>query len=130
MHDLQFGFTKGGGCDKALLIFKSVVEYYNERESTIFAAALDLTKAYDRLNHCVLILKLCKIGIPGDLIMLFMFWFQNLCGVVVWGNNESLRFNIRSGVRQGGVCSCWLFNIYVNDLVIRLEKQWFRLYDV
>jgi hypothetical protein len=32
-----------------------------------------------------------------------------------------MRFNIKSGVRQGGVCSCWLFNVYVNELIIRLE---------
>jgi hypothetical protein len=85
IHDLQFGFTKGGGCDRALLMFKSVVEYYNEHGSTVFAAALDLTKAYDRLNHCVLILKLYEMGIPRDLVMLFIYWFKNLCGILYGG---------------------------------------------
>ena len=46
MHELQFGFTKGGGCNKAVLVFKTVVEYYNNHGSTVFVTALDLTKAY------------------------------------------------------------------------------------
>ena len=50
MHELQFGFTKGGGFIKALLVFKTVVEYYNNRGITGFVAALDLTKAYDLTN--------------------------------------------------------------------------------
>ena len=44
MHELQFGFTKGGGCDKTLLVFKTVVMYYNNHRSTVFVAALGLKK--------------------------------------------------------------------------------------
>ena len=45
MHELQFGFTKGGGCGEALLVFKTVVEYFTYHGSIVFVAALDLTKA-------------------------------------------------------------------------------------
>ena len=45
LHELQFGFTRGVRCDNALLVFKSVVEYFNLYGSTVFAAALDLSKA-------------------------------------------------------------------------------------
>ena len=54
LHDLQFGFTKGGGCDKALLVFQAVVEYFNKHGSTVYVSTLDLTKAYERLNQCIL----------------------------------------------------------------------------
>ena len=62
---------KGGGCNKALLVFKTVVAYFNKHVSTVYVSALDLTKAYDRLNQCILILKLYDIGIPRDIIMIF-----------------------------------------------------------
>ena len=51
--ELQFEFTKSGGWDKALLVFKTVVEYYNNYRSTVFVAALNFTKACDRLNQCI-----------------------------------------------------------------------------
>ena len=78
MHELQFGFTKGGECDKTLLVFKTVVEYYNNHGCTVFVAALDLTKAYDRLNQCIFKLKLCDMGLQRDIVMMFVFWFQHL----------------------------------------------------
>ena len=123
MHDLQFCSIKGVGCDKALLVFKTVVEYFNKYGSTVYVSALNLTKAYDRLNQCILILKLYDIGIPKDIIMIFLFWFQNLSAAVVWGNVKSSIFSIKSGVRQGRVCSCWMFNLYVNELIIKLEES-------
>ena len=52
-HELQFEFTKGGACDKAVLVFKTVVAYYNNHGSTIFVAVLDLAKTYDRLNQYI-----------------------------------------------------------------------------
>ena len=73
MHELQFGFTKGGGCDKALLVFKTVIEFYNNHGSTVFVAALDLTKAYDRLNQYILILKFYDIGVLREIIMMLVF---------------------------------------------------------
>ena len=106
MHDLQFGFTKGDGCDKALLVFKIVLEYFNKHGSTVYVSALDLTKAYNRLNQCILIQKLYDASIPRDIIMIFLFWFKNLSAGVIWDNVSSSVFSIKSGVRQDGACSC------------------------
>ena len=114
---------KGGGFDKALLVFKTVVEYFNKHGSTVYVSALDLTKAYDKLNQCVLILKLYDIGISRDIVMIVLFWFKNLNAAVVWGNVKSSVFSIKSGVRQGGVCSCLLFNLYVNELIVKLQES-------
>ena len=73
LHDLQFGFTKGGGCNKAFLVFKIIVEYFNKHGSNVYVSALDITKVYDRLNQYISILKLSDIGIPRYIIMIFMF---------------------------------------------------------
>ena len=45
MHELQFGFTKGGGCDKAVLAFETVFKCYNSHGSIVFVTALNLTKS-------------------------------------------------------------------------------------
>ena len=83
MHELQFGFTTSDGCDKTLLVFRTVVEYYNKHRSTVFVAPLDVTKAHDRFNQCILIFKLYNIGVPRDIFKMFVFWFQHLCAIVV-----------------------------------------------
>ena len=69
--ELQFGFTKGGGCEKALYVFRSTVQYFNEHGSTVYSAALDISKAYDKLNHCILLRKLICLRVPPDIIMVF-----------------------------------------------------------
>ena len=55
--------------------------------------------------------------------MIFLFWFKNLSAAVVWGNLKSSVFSIKSGVRQGGVCSCLLFNLYVYELIGKLQES-------
>ena len=57
-HEMQFGFTAGGGCDNAVFIMNSVIEYFTQSKSNVFVATLDLTKAYDRVSHCGLLTKL------------------------------------------------------------------------
>ena len=53
----------------------------------------------------------------------FCFGLKNLSAAVVWGNVKSSVFIIKSGVRQGGVCSCLLFNLYVNELIVKLQES-------
>ena len=33
-------------------------------------------------------------------------------------------FSVKSDVRQGGVCFGWLFNLYINELILKLEDSW------
>ena len=55
--------------------------------------------------------------------MIFLFWFKKLSAAVVWGNVKSSVFSIKSGVRQGGLCSCLLFNLYINELIYKLQES-------
>jgi hypothetical protein len=127
-NDLQFGFTSGGGCEKAVHVVRSVIEYFNEYGSTVYLAALDISKAYDRLNHCAILLKMRKVNVPVDLIMVFWYWFQHLYAVVVWYDIISEQFDVKSGVRQGGVASCWIFNLVIDGLIDKLECSGFGCY--
>jgi hypothetical protein len=125
MHDLQLGFTAGGGCDNAVFLVKSVIEYFNAYGSNVYVASLDLSKAYDRVNHCKLLMKLFDASVPIDIVLMFSYWFRNLFCIVEWEKHRSMPFKMLSGVRQGGICSCWLFNLYINKLVRLLENSGF-----
>lgn len=50
--DLQFVFLeKNVGCTSAIFTVRSVIEYYNKRGSTVNLRMLDVSKAFDRVNH-------------------------------------------------------------------------------
>jgi len=63
------------------------------------------------------------IGIPVHIIRLIVNWYTKIVSVVQWDNYFSSYFVIKSGVRQGGVLSLILFNIYVDCLAESLRES-------
>jgi len=121
--DLQFGFKKNLGCSHAVFALRQCVEYFVARGSTVFMAALDAQKAFDRVNHVKLFSRMCEIGVPAHVIRLIMNWYSNIIMIVKWENSYSDACSIKCGVRQGGVLSPVLFNVYFNVLVKSLERS-------
>ena len=83
VDDLQFGFVSGKGCKKSLFTLDSIVNFVTSRGSPVFMAALDASKAVDRVNHFALFTKLICIGVPVYLLNILMNWHLKLCGYVL-----------------------------------------------
>ena len=49
--ELQFGFKKGVGCTDAIFALKATVGHFVNNGSCVYAASLDISKAFDRVNH-------------------------------------------------------------------------------
>jgi hypothetical protein len=105
-----------------LLDLRQLVTYYNERGSNVFIASLDASKAFDRVNHFKLFSVLLKRGLPLGFVDLIANWYLKLSVVVRWNGFNSGALRILSGVRQGGVLSPSLFNIYVDSIICRLRN--------
>ena len=56
-HDSQFGFKKSLGCSHAIYCVRNIVSHYVTNGSTVNLCALDITKAFDRMNHHGLFVK-------------------------------------------------------------------------
>ena len=79
--------------------------------------SVDLCKAFDKINHFALFLKLLKRGLPKQFIAILICWYSKLSSRVKWGDSFSKRIFLTSGVRQGGVLSPFLFNVLVDDVL-------------
>ena len=84
-------------------------------------SSLDATKAFDYVDHAILIDKLFRRGVPSCLLEIINNWYCKLSAVVGWNHVLSAEFRIFSGVRQGDVLSPVLCNLYVDDLIQQLE---------
>lgn len=123
VHDAQFGFRPGLSTESAILCLKQTVQYYKDRSTPVYACFLDLSRAFDLVSYDVLWDKLRGAGVPPELTGLFQYWYSNQLNQVRWGDVLSEAYRLECGVRQGGLTSPKLFNLYVNELIVELSSR-------
>lgn len=123
--DLQYGFKSGLSCSHAIYTVRSTVNYFNAYGSTVNLCSLDVTKAFDRVNHHVLFLKLMERCLPRNLVILLSKWYSISTAIVRWNMCISKTVKILAGVRQGGVLSPLFFSIFVDDIFAKLKSAGF-----
>ena len=119
---LQFGYKKKHSCAHAIFALRTCIDYFTERGSTVYTAFLDCSKGFDKVNHDGIFIKLMQRKIPLCFLNILIYWYSNLTSLVRWNGSFSRSFNVRSGVRQGGVLSPHLFAVYVDDLILKLRN--------
>ena len=61
-------------------------------------------------------------GIPGYILRILIYWYKNQDMCIRWGDAYSAKLKVTNGVRQGGILSPYLFNVYVDELSEELNK--------
>lgn len=112
----QFGFKPKHGTDSCVFILKSIVDMYTANGSPVFICFLDSSKAFDRLDHWALFYKMLAAKCNILVIRLLRYWYTTQTFCVKWGSTYSDCFTVINGVRQGGIMSPALFNLYMDDL--------------
>ena len=118
----QFGFKHGLSTELCIFSLRQVIDYYMSMSSPVYICYLDASKAFDRINHWTLCKKLLDRNIPCILVRLLSNWFSSQLFIVQWGPSLSKSFNVCNGVRQGGILSPVLFNVYIDELSIGLTN--------
>jgi exonuclease III len=117
----QFGYKKSIGCNHAHYAVQKSIEYFISRDSTVNLCSLDLSKAFDKLNRYILFAKLMDRNCPIKFINILECWFNKSYTSVKWGNSYSRLVSLSNGIRQGSILSPFLFSVYTNDLLVKLQ---------
>ena len=117
----QFGFKKKHGTDQCIYVLKEIIDLYRTLNGSVFVCFLDASKAFDRVNHRTLFKNLSERGVPVYILRILMYWYHNQTTCIKWGDLLSTKFKVTNGVREGGILSPYLFNVYVDELSEQLK---------
>ena len=92
--DNQFRFKKNVGCSFAICTVRSIVDNYVTGGCTANLCAIDLSEAFDKVNHNALFIKLMNRRMPVELLNILNFWFSACYMSVKWFNSWSSIFKV------------------------------------
>ena len=124
----QFGFRTGYSTSMALAsISNKIVDAFESNEFAL-GVFIDLSKAFDTINHTILLSKLNRYGIRGRALDFFSSYLDNRLQCTRFGSFVSDFKTITCGIPQGSLLGPLLFIIYINDLYKSAHDLSFILY--
>ena len=99
-----------------------------DRKTLLISIFMDLSKAFDTLNHNILLDKLCHYGIRGTALYWFKYYLTNRQQYAEIDGTASDKRVITTGVPQGSILGPLLFLIYMHDISYTSQLFKFILY--
>ena len=124
----QRGGIPGRKISHSLTLFRDVIERVNELEDKTKKAgaafvAIDLEKAFDYVDRKMLWLIMKEMGYPTDFINKLKTLYNECEMVIMNGGEECCTIAATNSVRQGCPLSMYLFEIFIEPLIVALDRE-------
>ena len=124
----QYGFRKLYSTTLALVEFTDTITRYLDEGKYCISIFVDLTKAFDTVDHEILLHKLEHYGIRGHANNFFRSYLTNRLQYTVANDSASSTGKIECGVPQGSVLGPLFFSLYINDIHHSVGTEYVRLF--
>ena len=116
LSDNQYGFRKHHSTSYALTcLYDNISSAIDNKEYTV-GIFIDLSKAFDTVDHDILLSKLEHYGIRGTALSWFESYLNKREQYIEFNGHRSELWRIKCGVPQGSILGPLLFLVYTNDL--------------
>ena len=116
LHDMQYGFRSGRSCEHALLAAKNEILASLTKKQTALLLLIDFSKAFDLVDHDILLDKLHHYGIRGVAHKWLISYLTDRKQYVSIDGHNSTTKQLKYSVPQGSILGPLLFIIYINDI--------------
>ena len=123
LSDVQGGFVSGRGTSEQIFAVREICWRSRRERKPLALAFLDFRKAFDSVWHDGLLFKLwARFGVRGKVWRIVKLLLDHNFVRVEIGAVKTKFVKLNAGTRQGGKSSPLLFNIFVDDIVERLDE--------
>ena len=116
LYKYQFGFRQKHSTQQAIITLVNKISSSLDTGDLVIGVFLDLKKAFDTVDHKILLDKMHAYGIRGNILRWFRSYLTNRSQFVSYDGIQSTTQTITCGVPQGSILGPLLFIIYVNDI--------------
>ena len=120
---LQFAYQEKSSTTMCSWTVTAVADYFNRGGNPVYAASMDMSKAFDLVSWENLFSTLLDRKIDGLFLRLLLYIYTNQECNVKWCGEYSESFLVKNGVRQGAVSSGILFAVYIDSLITLLRNS-------